>query len=70
MGRRRRKAASAHKQRGVYMKSSSDRSFFNFPTYLRFTRRPGRGLVFEEEVLVIPDGGLPLGAKIRASTGS
>ena len=48
------------------MKSSNDRSFWNFPTYLR----PGRGLIFEEEGLVIPDGGLPLGAKIRASNGS
>jgi hypothetical protein len=52
------------------MKSSNDRSFWNFPTYLRFTRRPGRGLVFEEEVLVIPDNGLPLGAKLRASSGT
>jgi hypothetical protein len=52
------------------MQSSNDRSFWNFSTYLRFTRRPGRGLVFEEEVLVIPDSGLQLGAKIRASNGT
>jgi hypothetical protein len=52
------------------MKSSSDRSLWNFPTYLRFTRRPGRGLVFEEEVLVIPDSSLQLGAKMRASSGT
>ena len=32
--------------------------------------RPGRGLVFEEEVLVIPDNGLQLGAKLRASSGT
>lgn len=49
---------------------SSNRSFWNFPTYLRFTRRPGRGLVFEEEVLVIPDNSLQLGSKIRASSGT
>jgi hypothetical protein len=49
------------------MRSSA---FWSFPTYLRFTRRPGRGLIFEEEVLVIPDTGLQLGAKIRASSGS
>ena len=51
------------------MKSSA-RSSWNFPTYLRFTRRPGRGLVFEEEVLVIPDNGLQLGPKIRMSNGT
>jgi hypothetical protein len=49
---------------------STTRSLWNFPTYLRFTRRPGRGLVFEEEVLIIPDTGLQLGPKIRASTGT
>jgi hypothetical protein len=52
------------------MKSSRSGSFWSFPTYLRFTRRPGRGLVFEEEVLIIPDTSLQLGTKIRASTGS
>ena len=48
---------------------SSQRSW-NFPTYLRFTRRPGRGLVFEEEVLVLSDASLQLGQKIRASNGT
>jgi hypothetical protein len=49
---------------------SSGRTLWNFPTYLRFTRRPGRGLVFEEEVLIIPDNGLQLGPKLRASSGT
>jgi hypothetical protein len=49
---------------------SSIRSSWTFPTYLRFTRRPGRGLVFEEEVLVLSDAALQLGAKIRASSGT
>jgi hypothetical protein len=49
---------------------TSNRSAFAFPTFLRFTRRLGRGFVFEEEVLILGDAEIRIAGRLRQASGS